>query len=186
MTHFTATFALSGGSIPNLQYCWGILHSHTMKYDSASSPEKRMQHWHLLQCGWTVKTGYRERSWTSLMAQWMRICLPMQGTRVQSSQEDLTHCEEQRRSGATAAEPTLYSPRATATEPLCYSYWSPHAVSLCLCPAREATAMRSPNTATKNRPHLPQLEKSLIKKKSSEDPAQPKKKKSQAQKDHIL
>ena len=56
---------------------------------------------------------------TSLVAQWLRICLPMQGTRVRSLvREDPTCC------GATkllsllsrTREPQLLSPRATTTE----------------------------------------------------------------------
>ena len=55
---------------------------------------------------------------TSLVAQWLRICLPMQGTRVPALvQEDLT-CHR-------------------ATKPTCHNYWSPCSAT------REATAMRS-------------------------------------------
>ena len=48
---------------------------------------------------------------TSLVAQWLRIRLPMQGTQVQSLvQEDPTCCR------ATEPEPQLLSPNATTTE----------------------------------------------------------------------
>ena len=34
----------------------------------------------------------KRAAWTSLVAQWLRICLPMQGTRVRTLvREDLTH-----------------------------------------------------------------------------------------------
>ena len=47
--------------------------------------------------------------------------------------------------------------RACALEPMSHKYQSPHAYSQCA--TREVTAMRSPCTATKRSPHLPQLEK---------------------------
>ena len=64
---------------------------------------------------------------TSLVVQWIRICLPMQGTQVRSLVwEDFTCC------GATEAYvPQLLSPRAA-------NYWSPSASSTG-SPTREAT-----------------------------------------------
>ena len=61
---------------------------------------------------------------TSLVVQWLRICLPMQKTQVQSlPQEDSTCCG--------------------ATKPVCHNYWS-------LCSVTgETTAVRSLCTATK-------------------------------------
>ena len=83
------------------------------------------------------------------MAQWLRICPPMQGTRVQSLVgEDPTCC------GTTKPNaPQLLSLRSRAREPQLLK-------PACLEPVpREATAMRSPRTATKSSPPLPQLEK---------------------------
>ena len=67
----------------------------------------------------------------SLVLQWLRICLPMQGTQVQplvweDATGPLSPC-------STTAEPVLQSPSSTA---------------------REATAMRSPLTATREQPPL--------------------------------
>ena len=54
-----------------------------------------------------------KKNWfgTSLVVQWLRICLALQGTRVQSPGQgnEITPAEEQ------------LSPRATTTEPMCHS-----------------------------------------------------------------
>ena len=111
-----------------------------------------------------------------LVAQQLRICLPMQGTRVRALvQEDPTCC------GATkpvhhnywacalepvthnywAHMPQLLSPHATTTEPTCHNYWAriPQLLKPCdysPCSAtREATAMRSPCTTMKSSPRSP-------------------------------
>ena len=56
-----------------------------------------------------------ENDWTSLVAQWLRICLPMQGTWVQAlAQEDPTSCR--------ATKPEHHCYRACALEPASYSY----------------------------------------------------------------
>ena len=73
----------------------------------------------------------------------------MQGTRVRSLVWKIPHATEQ------------LSPRATTTEPTCHNYWSPHAWSPCSA-TREATAVRSPHTATKSSPCSPQLEKTPV------------------------
>ena len=62
--------------------------------------------------------------WASLVAQWLRVCLPMQGTRVRSLVREDPTCR-----GATklqllslrsgAHEPQLLSPCAATTEPVC-------------------------------------------------------------------
>ena len=72
-------------------------------------------------------------SWASLVAQWLRIRLPTQGTRVQALVREDPTCR-----GATkpmrhnywacALEPVshnYWSPHATTTEPSCHNYWSP-------------------------------------------------------------
>ena len=45
-----------------------------------------------------------------MVVQWLRVRLPMQGTRVRSLVWEDPLC-------ATTTEPVLYSPRATTTEP---------------------------------------------------------------------
>ena len=95
--------------------------------------------------------------WTSLVAQWLRICLPMQRTRFDPWSGKIPHASEQ------------LSPCATATEPPCYNYWSPCAattearVPRARAPQqKEATAMRSPCTAMKSSSRSPQLEKARV------------------------
>ena len=85
---------------------------------------------------------------TSLVVQWLRIRLPMQGTWVRALvQEDPTCCG--------AAKPVHYSYWACALEPTSHNYWAhepqllkPVRLELVLC-NKEATAMRNPCTATK-------------------------------------
>ena len=104
-------------------------------------------------------TGLIERvenipSGASLVVQWLRIHLPMQGTRVWSLvQEDPTCC------GAT--KPVHHNYWVCALEHASHNYWSLCAQSLCST-TREATAMRSPHTARKSSPHSPQLEKARM------------------------
>ena len=88
---------------------------------------------------------------TSLVAQWLRIHLPMQGTRVQALVREDPTCR-----GKT--KPVCHNYWACALAPACCNYWSPRASSPCPT-TREATAMRSPRTATKSSPRSPQLEK---------------------------
>ena len=97
--------------------------------------------------------------WTSLVAQWLRIRLPMQGTRVRALVwEDPTCC------GTT--KPVRHNYWACALKPTSHNYWA-HVPQL-LKPTRsrarapqqrETTAMRSLRTATKHSPRSPQLEK---------------------------
>ena len=95
---------------------------------------------------------------TSLAVQWLRICLPRQGTPVRALVwEDPTY------RGAT--KPVHHNYRAHALEPVSHNYWSPRATTTePTCPRahtlqRVATAMRSPHTAMKSSPRSPQLEK---------------------------
>ena len=86
---------------------------------------------------------------SSLVVQWLEIHLPMQRmTRVQSLLWEEPHASEQLSPHTTTTEPVLQSPHAAATEPVCLS----------LCAATSSTTRRSPHTATKSRPHSPQLE----------------------------
>ena len=58
---------------------------------------------------------------TSLVVQWLRICLPMPGTWFWALvREDLTCC------GAT--KPVRHNYWACALEPASHNYWSPHAL----------------------------------------------------------
>ena len=113
---------------------------------------------------------------TSLVAQWLRIRLPMQGTRVRALVQEDPTCRGASKPvhhnyWACAVEPAshnywahvpqLLSPCATTTEPTCHDYWSPHAWSPCSA-TREATAMKIPRTATKSSPHSRQLEKACM------------------------
>ena len=86
----------------------------------------------------------KDLSWASLVAQWLRICLPMQGTRVRALVWEDPTC----RRATGPHEPQLLSLRV----------WS-------LCSAtREAAIVRGPCTAMKSGPRLPQLEKALAQK----------------------
>ena len=81
--------------------------------------------------------------WTSLLAQWIRICLPMQGTWVLSWFGKVPHATKQLSLCTTSAEAQVpYSPCSTT---------------------REALAMRSPCIAMKSNTCSPQLEKAHTK-----------------------
>ena len=72
---------------------------------------------HTMGCYSTLK---RRKSGTSLVAQWLRIHLPMQGTWVRSLVQEDTTCH-----GATK---TVHHNYWDCTlEPVCHNYWSPHA-----------------------------------------------------------
>ena len=71
------------------------------------------------------------RRGASLVAQWLRICLPMQGTRVRAlAQEDPT-CRR-------ATKPVHHNYWAWALEPASHNYWAhvPHATEACVPRAR--------------------------------------------------
>ena len=100
------------------------------------------------------------------MAQWLRICLLMQGTWVWALVREEPTCR-----GAT--KPVHHNYRAYTLEPVSHNYWahvtqllSPWAITTearvpraCSPQQREATAMRSPRTSTKRSPRSRQLEK---------------------------
>ena len=103
---------------------------------------------------------------TSLVAQWLRLLLPMQGTRVRALvQEEPTcrgACAPQLLSLCSrACKPQLLRPRATTTEAC-----APRARAL----QREVTAMRSPHTTAKSSPACRNWRKPA---RSKEDPMQP-------------
>ena len=86
----------------------------------------------------------RYHSRASLVAQWLRICLPMQGTRVRALVWEDPTCH-----GAT---------RPRESQLLSLRVWS-------LCSAtKEVATVRGPRTAMKSGPRLPQLEKALAQK----------------------
>ena len=60
------------------------------------------------------------RAVTSLVVQWLRIRLPMQGTQVRALVREDSTCR-----GAT--KPVHHNYWACALEPLSHKYWSPHA-----------------------------------------------------------
>ena len=97
----------------------------------------------------------------SLVVQWIRICLPMQGTQVGSWVQEDSACI-----GATKPEHHNYRTKtctATCTlEPTSHNHWSPGARSLSSA-AREASTMRSPCTTKKRNPRSLQLEKAHTK-----------------------
>ena len=130
---------------------------------------------------WEVKPILFKYQGTSLVAQWLGVCLPVRGTRVWSLvREDPTCCG--------AAKPVHHNYWACALEPASYNYWahtlqllksacsrvrvpqllSPRAattearVPRACALQREAAATRSPHTAMKSSPRSQQLEKALV------------------------
>ena len=96
----------------------------------------------------------------SLMAQWLGVCLPMQGTRVRALVWEDPTCHR-------AAKPVLYNYWAWALELASHNYWA-H-VPLLLKPAHQepvlrnggggGTAVSGPCTMAKGSPCSPQLER---------------------------
>ena len=112
-----------------------ILHSHQQ---CARLPFSPHPHQHLLLSVF-LKVAIR----ASLVAQWLRICLPMQGTRVRA---------------LVWEDPTCRG----ANGPVSHTCWA--CASGACAPQREAAIMRGPRTAMKSGPRLPQLEKALAQK----------------------
>ena len=92
---------------------------------------------HVWAQGFVLKDG----AGASLVAQWLRICLPVQGTWVWALVLEDSAC-------------------CGATKPLCHNYWACSLWSLCSA-TREATAIRSLCTM-KSSPHSLQLEKACL------------------------
>ena len=80
----------------------------------------------------------------SLVAQWLRVCLPMQGTWVRA---------------LVWEDPTCHG----ATAPVSHNYWACASGALAP-PTREAAIVRGPRTTMKSGPRSPQLEKALTQK----------------------
>ena len=87
-------------------------------------------HMHKINIGWIKDLSVR----ASVVVQWLRIHLPMQGTWAQSLVGKIPHILGQQSLCATTTEPTH--------------------LELMLC------NKRSPHTTTREQPHLPQPEKS--------------------------
>ena len=108
----------------------------------------------------TTLENIMNHSGTSLVAQWLRIHLPMQGTWVRALVWEDPTCHG-------AIKPVRHNYWACcALEPVSHNYWahvpqlwSPRASSPCSA-TREATAMRSSCTTTKSSPCSLQPEKS--------------------------
>ena len=108
----------------------------------------------------------KKEAGASLLAQWLRICLTMQGTWVWAMVREDPTCR-----GATkpvrhnywacALEPASHNYWACALEAASHNYWSSCTYSPCSA-TREATAVRSPRTATESSPHSQQLEKAHV------------------------
>ena len=79
----------------------------------------------------------------SLVAQWLRVCLPMQATRVRA---------------LVWEDPTCRG----ATKPMRHNYWA--CASGACAQQREAATVRGPRTTMKSGPRLLQLEKALAQK----------------------
>ena len=90
--------------------------------------------------------------WTSLVVQWLRMCLPMQGTQVPSLVQEDSTCHK-------ATKPVGQNYWARALEPACLSCWSPCTLELTLCNEKPKphnkrvahTQQRGPSTAIKNK-----------------------------------
>ena len=116
---------------------WFNLSEHSVKWSWKSLPcwvvwrlKERMYIEHLSQCllhprcsvdswqVWMVNQFSKETGiGTSLVAQWLRICLPMEGTRVQALvREDPTCCR--------ATKSVRHNYWACALEPTSHNYWS--------------------------------------------------------------
>ena len=97
--------------------------------------------------------SFKNTARTSLEAQWIRIHLPMQRTRVRSLvQEDSTCC------GAT--RPVCHDYWARALEPSNCNYWNPCALKPVLCNKRNHSNEKPENHKKRTAPALSQLEES--------------------------
>jgi len=95
--------------------------------------------WKLIQhCKATIPQLKNNNNGTSLVVQWIKICLPMQGTRVRSLVQEDSTCRG-------------------ATKPMYHNYWSPRT----LVPVSH-DKKRSPWTIVKSSSCLPQLEKAYV------------------------
>ena len=103
----------------------------------------------------------------TLVAQWWRIRLPVQDTRIRSLVSEDPACPAQLNLWATATEPVLWSPWAATTEPVCCNDRSPGTYS----PQEKLLQWEAQALQLESSPHSLQPEKRLH---SSEDPEQTK------------
>ena len=133
---------------------------------------------------WASIRWKRTQLWASLVAQWLRIHLPMQGTRVRALVQEDPTCR-----GAT--KPVRHNYWAWALEPVSHNYWArapqllkPMHLEPMLCNKRShCNEKQTHRTVTKSSPHSPQLQKACVqqrrsntaknklKKKKKKDPA---------------
>ena len=92
---------------------WALEH----RLSSAGKPPKVPS---CCNCPVAAKMNQNLKSWTSLVAQWLRIRLPMQGTWVWSLVREDPSCR-----GAT--KPMCHNYWACALEPASHNCWSPRA-----------------------------------------------------------
>ena len=76
--------------------------------------------WRTLTGSEHTKREIKKENRASLVAQWLRIHLPMQGAWVQALAREDPTCRR-------ATKPMRHNYRACALEPTCHNYWSPHA-----------------------------------------------------------
>ena len=78
---------------------------------------------------WYKWTHLQNRNRASLVAQWLRICLPTQGTRVRSLVWEAPTCRR-------ATKPVRHNYWACALEPASHNYWRPRATTTEACTPR--------------------------------------------------
>ena len=107
---------------------------------------------------WILCNNKKDSYGVSLVAQWLRICLPIQGTWVRALAREDPTCRR-------ATKSVCHNYWAWALEPTSHNYWA-HVPQL-LKPAhlepmlhsKKSHGNRSPRTAMKSSPSSPQLEK---------------------------
>ena len=118
------------GGVHQIQGCWQVEYTRTWALDSV---RKR----------WCVAITQEDK--TSLVAQWSRIPLPMQGTQVQSLLQEDTSCQG-------AAKPVYHNYWAYAPELKYHNYWSLCVLESVLCNKR-SHSNENLHTAMKSSPH---------------------------------
>ena len=86
---------------------------------------------HMINPSWALNSHYR----ASLEVQWLRICLPIQGTRVWALVQEDPTCHR-------ATKSVRHNYWACALEPTCHNYWA-HVPQL-LSPRATTTEARTP------------------------------------------
>ena len=103
---------------------------------------------------WNLTEGKNKKVWASLVVQWLRICLAMQGIWVWSLVWEDPTCQG-------ANKPRCHSYWACTLEPASRNYCSLCALEAVLCNKR-SHCKRRPHTATKTSPCSPQLGKPAV------------------------